>query len=127
MPAEPLSNDSMVALLDLALLALLALGFVSVRRLRPPSVRDVPAAFEALERSIGRFVPGLPPGYTWEEAVEALKRSGVKIDWARIESSLADYEAFRYGGRSPPSAGKDYVVQLSMKIRRRVVGFRDKG
>ncbi len=116
----------MLALIDLATLALLALGFVALKRIRAPDVPDVKEAFRALDLSIERFVTDLPRGYTWREAVDKLKGSGVRTDWAKIESSLADYEAYRYGGRPLMGSGKDEVVQLSMKIRRRVVGYRGK-
>jgi hypothetical protein len=105
----------------------LAAGVLALRRLRPPVINDIRTAFQVLDRSIERFVPEMPTGYTWSEAVERLKSSGVKIDWARMESSLAEYEAFRYGGRSMPKNGKEEVVRLSMKIRGRIVGYRSKG
>jgi hypothetical protein len=107
--------------------AFLVVGIFAMRKLRPPIVQDVPAAFQVLDRSIQRFVPDMPPGYTWGEAVERLKGSGVKIDWGKMESSLAEYEAFRYGGRTMPKDGEDEVVRLSMKIRGRIVGYRGKG
>jgi hypothetical protein len=69
----------------------------------------------------------MPPGFTWAEAVQKLKESGIRADWARIEMSLADYEAFRYGGRMMSTGGEDEVVRLSMKLRRSIVGNRVKG
>jgi hypothetical protein len=56
-----------------------------------------------------------------------LKELGVKIEWAKVESSLAEYEAFRYGGRVMPSGGEDEVVRLSIKIRRKTIGYQNKG
>ena len=107
--------------------AFLAIAIIATRRIRPPSVQDLSGAFQDLDRSITKFVPDMPAGYTWGEAVERLKGAGVKVDWSKMESSLAEYEAFRYGGRDVPKGGEDEVVRLSMKIRRRIVGYRNKG
>jgi hypothetical protein len=109
------------------IIAFAVIGFFAVRRIRPPVVRDIQTAFQVLDSSIERFVPDIPVGFTWGEAVERLKESGVKIEWAKVESSLAEYEAFRYGGRAMPSSVEDEVVRLSMKIRRRTIGYQNKG
>ena len=109
------------------MLAFLAIAVAAMRRIRPPAVRDLWGAFQDLDRSIAKFVPDMPAGFTWGEAVERLKGAGVKVDWPKMESSLAEYEAFRYGGREMPKGGEDEVVRLSMKIRRRIVGYRNKG
>ena len=122
MPAEILSTDMLLALIDGALFVSLALGIFALRSLRPPVVRDLSDAFQVLDRVIQRFVPDLPSGFTWGEAVEHLKGRGMKVDWPRMESSLAEYEAFRYGGRDMPPGTGDEIVRLSTQIRRRVVG-----
>ena len=113
--------------MDALVLASLTLGFFLMRRLRPPVIRDVKEAYEVLDRTIVRFVPDLPTGYTWGDALERLKGYGMKVDWPRMESSLAEYEAFRYGGRSMPSSGGEEAVGLSTQIRRKIVGHRNKG
>jgi len=113
--------------LDIAIFALLGAAVILQRRIRPPDVRDVQGAFRHLDRSIEKFVPDLPAGFTWGEAIQSLKESGVKVDWSRMEASLAEYEAYRYGGREMPKGGEDEVVKLSTKIRRRIVGYRNKG
>jgi len=112
--------------LDAAVFALLGGAMVAMRRIRPPVVSDIQGAFQDLDRSITKFVPDLPSGYTWGEAMERLKKSGVKVDWPKMESSLASYEAYRYGGKEMPHGGEDEVVRLSMRIRRRMVGYRNK-
>jgi hypothetical protein len=111
---------------DVAVFAFVGLALFELRRIRPPAVPNIQAAFQDLDHSIERFVPDIPKGYTWEEAVERLKGAGVDVDWKKMEGSLSDYEAFRYGQKPMPGAGKDEVVRLSMKIRRRVVGYRNK-
>lgn len=105
----------------------LALGLVALRSVRPPVVKDVRDAFQVLDRTIEKFVPDLPAGFTWGEAIERLKGYGVETDWPRMESTLAGYEAFRYGGKElPPGTGEEAMV-LSTRIRRRIVGYRNKG
>jgi len=80
-----------------------------------------------LDRSIVKFVPNLPVGFTWGEAVERLKQSGVRLDWGRFETSLNDYEAFRYGGHQMSAGVEPEVVRLTTTLRRNVVGYRNKG
>ena len=113
-------------LLDCAVLALIGGAILALRRIRPPKPMDAQGAFQDLDSAITRFVPNMPPGFTWGEAVERLKGAGVDIDWSKMESSLSEYEAFRYGGREMPKGDEDVVVRLSMKIRRKVVGYRSK-
>ncbi len=117
----------MLAIVDGALVALMAMGFLALRSVRPPVVRDVRDAFQVLDRTLGRFVPDLPAGFTWGEALERLKGYGIKVDWPKLESSIEEYEAFRYGGRPMPGGVGDDVVQLSTQIRRNIVGYRNKG
>lgn len=105
----------------------MAAGILALRGMRPPEIHDAWSAFQILDHSIERFVPDMPAGYTWAEAVERLKGSGVKLDWGKFESSLAEYEAYRYGGHTMPTGGGDEAVILSMKIRGRIIGYRNKG
>ena len=115
-----------MVVLDCAVFALFVGAIFALRRIRPPVVQDIQGAFQNLDVSIAKFVPDMPPGFTWGEAVERLKSAGVDVDWPKLETSLASYEAFRYGGGQMPKGGEDEVVRLSMKIRRRVVGYRHK-
>ena len=112
---------------DLVLTAASILGFTAQRRARPPAVSNPLEAFQILDRSIEKFVPNLPVGFTWGEAVERLKRSGVKLDWGRFETSLGEYEAFRYGGHQMTNGVEPEVVRLATMLRRNIVGYRNKG
>ncbi len=103
------------------------MGFLALRSVRPPIVRDMRDAFQVLDRTIVRFVSELPPGFTWGEALERLKGYGIEADWSKLESSLVAYEAFRYGGRDMPPGQGEEVVHLSTQIRRSIVGYRNKG
>jgi hypothetical protein len=114
-----------LAVLDCGMLAMLVAAVLALRRIHPPAALDVQGAFQDLDRSIARFVPDMPAGFTWGEAFQRLKGAGVKVDWQKMESSLAEYEAFRYGGHEMPKGGEDEVVRLSTKIRRRIVGYGD--
>lgn len=105
---------------------LLGAGLVALRRIRPPVFQDVQGAFQDLDMSITKFVPDMPPGFSWREAMDRLKGTGMKVDWSRMESSLAEYEAFRYGGSEMPKGGKEEVAKVSMEIRRRIIGYRNK-
>jgi hypothetical protein len=113
--------------IDCALLVSLVVGVYALKRSRPPVVDNAQAAFQVLDRSIEKFVPGLASGFTWGEAVEWLKGSGVKVDWGRMETSLAEYEAFRYGGRAMPKEVENEVIRLAMVIRRKILGYRNQG
>ena len=113
--------------MDAIAAVVLAMGLLALRKVRPPVVNDVRDAFQILNRTIERFVPDLPVGFTWGEALERLKGSGIEADWPRMESSLAEYEAFRYGGGGMPSGKGDEAVRVSTQIRRRIVGYRNKG
>ena len=100
------------------------MGLLALRRARPPIIKDLRDAFQILDRTIERFVPDLPVGFTWGEAMERLKGSGIEADWPKMESSLAEYEAFRYGGRQVPSGRGEEAVRVSTQIRRGIVGRR---
>jgi hypothetical protein len=112
---------------DAAVLAVAGAGYLLMARIRPASAKDMKSAFDLLDRSIGRYAPGLPAGYTWGEAVQQLKGSGVKADWEKVQRSLRSYEAYRYGGKEMPSEGKEEVVSLASKLRRTLGGNGTKG
>jgi len=104
----------------------LLVGLLALRTVRPPVVKDVSDAFQILNRTIERFVPDLPVGFTWGDAMERLRGYGVEVDWPRMESTLAGYEAFRYGGRDMPNGTGEEAIVLSTQIRRKLIGHRNK-
>lgn len=116
----------MLAVADLLLLASAGAAFVAFRRLRPAAVPDVAGAFGVLERLIQKYVTGLPAGYTWSEAFDRIKQTGVEADWGRMREKLLQYEAYRYGGRDVPVEGKDEVLSLALTLRRTNIGRRPK-
>lgn len=111
---------------DIALFALFAAAVVASRRLKPSEVPDLGGAFGILERSIQTYLPTLPPGYTWGEAFERLKMTGVEANWNVMKQRLRDYEAYRYGGREAKTEGKEDVLSLALKLRRAIYGKRTK-
>ena len=112
---------------DIVLLSLAGAGYLLSRRLGPGVVPDARAAFELLDRSIKRYAPELPQGYTWTEAFEHLRERGVKTDWKKMGEKLSEYEAFRYGSRAPLSRDGTDVAALAMQLRRNPIGRRTKG
>jgi len=127
LPAESLTTEDLLLVVDLALAAASILGFMALRRAHPPAMANPLEAFQVLDKSIEKFVPNLPVGFTWGEAVDRLKQSGVKLDWRTFETSLDEYEAFRYGGHQMPTGVEPEVVRLATTLRRNVVGYRNKG
>ena len=119
--AVDITLDVALAVADLALLAAAGVGVLLSRGIRSPSAPDLPSAFMILDRSIAKY-SRVPPGYTWGEALEQLKRTGVSADWDAVGTRLAEYEAFRYGGGEMPKGGQDEIVSLAMKLRRKAVG-----
>lgn len=121
MPIE-LTGEMALLVVDMALVVAGAAGYLLMRRIRPLGSLDVKSAFGVLDRSISKYVPGVGQGFTWTEAFERLKESGVEADWEKMGARLAEYEAYRYGGREEPKQGQGDVVSLAAKLRRTIVG-----
>jgi hypothetical protein len=111
-----------LAVASLALFGTAAAGVILARRLRPENVMDLPAAFEMLDGSIQRYMPGLPKGYTWGEAFQVLRSKNLVADWGSMQETLSAYEAHRYGGRPVPTRGQEEVISLAMKLGGSVIG-----
>jgi hypothetical protein len=122
LPIVDISNTSWLALTDALVFAAAGLGLLAIRRLRPVSAPDLPTAFQILERSIEKYAPGVPLGYSWGEAFEWLRGKGVDADWVKVKARLAEYERFRYGGKSLPLGGEEDVLSLAHELRRSIIG-----
>jgi hypothetical protein len=120
--AADLSLTDWLALADIVVLASAGAGFLLMRRIKPASTLDVREAFDVLDRTIRRYVPELSDGFTWGEAFERLKESGIRSDWKTMQERLNEYEAFRYGGKEAPREGQGEIVSLAVKLRRGVIG-----
>jgi hypothetical protein len=73
------------------------LSFRVFRRMRRQvHASNLADAFHALETALKASLPDLPPGFTWEEALDRVKvRNYNRRD---IEAALENYEAYRFGG-----------------------------
>lgn len=100
--------------------ALLALNFVLYiplvlaalrRRKRKVTASNLADAFSGLELALKHAVPDLPAGFTWEEAIDRLRLSGVRTDG--MEGALRSYEEYRYGGLPLPELDFREVVRVA--------------
>jgi hypothetical protein len=99
--------------LNAALYAPLVVAALRRRRQRV-NATNLADAFEGLEQALKEADPGLPVGFTWEEAVARLRSSGVQTNG--MESILKRYEEFRYGGSPLPDLDFREVVRLANKL-----------
>lgn len=99
-----------------ALFALLV--FITFRKRRwAVEPRNLEEAFRELEFALLRAVPDLPSGFTWEEAVERLRSSGLQTE--SMEEALKGYEAYRYGGTPIPAVDYGGVVRVTKVLGER--------
>ncbi len=95
-----------------------SLGYAVLgRRRRLPEPSNLSEAFGSLEVAVRGAVPGLQPGFTWEEAVARLRSLGV--DTGGVEGALGGYEAYRYGGAPLPATDFREVARVAKKLGRR--------
>lgn len=96
-------------------LVLQLLGWRASELAITPTATEVFALFGA---EIRRAVPSIPPGFTWEEAVEEATRLRLDVDWPKVREAVASYEGYRYGGRDEPRGGYDEIRVLVRELRR---------
>lgn len=75
-------------------------------------------AFALLESEIRRCLPGIPSGFTWEEAVGEARKLRVDVDWPGVDREVQRYEGFRYGGKEEPAEGYEEIMKLAKELRR---------
>jgi hypothetical protein len=104
---------------DVALYALLALQLLSSWRGggRSGSL-GATEAFALLGAEIRRSVPGIPPGFTWEEAIVEARKLEVRVDWASVDREVRSYEGYRYGGKGELASGYEEILRLARELRR---------
>ena len=103
-----------------AVYVVLAIG-LSRRLDKFPRDATLEEAFKILEEELKKRYPDLPEGYTWNEVLIKLKRSSTKTkhsDWANIENTLKQYEAFRYGGVDYKEVDPRSIVRLAKQLPR---------
>lgn len=110
------SNELVLgALLALNVVLYASLAFAALRlRKHKFSASSLSEAFKGLELALEEGVPDLPSGFTWEEAVERLRSSGVRTE--PMEGALRSYEAYRYGGAPLPDVDYREVVNVANMI-----------
>jgi len=110
------SNEEVLA----GLLALNAALYVPLviaalrRRRQKVNATNLADAFAGLEQALKEAVPGLPAGFTWEEAIARLRSSGVQTKG--MEDILKRYEEYRYGGSPLPDLDFHEVVNLANRL-----------
>jgi hypothetical protein len=103
------------ALLALNVVLYVPLVLSSLRqKRRRVSASNLADAFHGLELALKQAVPGLPAGFTWEEAVARLRSSGVST--AGVEGALRGYEEYRYGGLPLPDLDFREVVKVANSL-----------
>jgi hypothetical protein len=102
---------------DAAIYALLAFQLLASRRNR--ALPDgMSGAFAALAAEIKRSMPTVPPGFTWGEALGAIRKLRLDLDWSAVEEGVRQYELYRYGGREEPKTGYSEIARLARALRR---------
>lgn len=96
----------------------LAIGALQYRRQLPVLPKDGPGLFAFLDALLARVFPDLPPGFTWREGFQRLRSLDLDVDWAEIERTLSEYEAYRYGGAPRVSSGSwSELVKMIKRLR----------
>lgn len=90
------------------------------RRRRKVTASNLADAFNRLELALREAVPGLPAGFTWEEAIARLRSSGVRTEG--VEGALKSYEGYRYGGLPLPDLDFREVVKVADMLGRTASG-----
>ena len=106
-------------ILNAAVYLSLAAGVVQWSRQRTPRPADAPGAFHLLEVGLKRAFPDLPEGFTLREGLSRAKLAGFQVSWDDIDRTVADYEAYRFGGEASPSLPQPELMRLVRALWRR--------
>ena len=98
-----------------ALLAFRLMKAAGKGRTHPGSAGE---AFAQLGAEVRRTFPGISPGFTWREAIAESRKTGLAMDWPRLELEVDDYEGQRYGGKPESGSGYEEVGRLAKELRR---------
>ena len=101
-----------------AIYLVLSYQLIHGRMARTRRAENLREAFGVLGEEVKKWVPSLPPGYTWREVAAELRRKGLKIDWASFSKSMNAYEALRYGDSESGVADYREVLRLARELRR---------
>ena len=88
-------------------------------RQRAPRPADSAGAFRLLETALKRSFPDMPQGFTIREGLVRARGAGLALRWEAIDQTLAEYEAYRYGGAPIPGRPPPELVRLVKVLWRR--------
>jgi hypothetical protein len=108
-----------LVVLNVAAYGSLAAGLMQTRRQRSSGEAEISGAFPLLARSLRKALPELPAGFTWRQGISAAKGLELKLRWDEIDKAVAEYEAYRYGGRPAPEPSQPEVMRLVEALKRR--------
>ena len=115
--ADPMTSEYILIGANALIYILLFLQVVRREAGRAPVAGGMSGAFEMLGVELNRRIPEMPPGYTWREAVAEVKKRKLKVDWKKVGSALASYEAVRYGGEGEDEADCGEILVLAKELR----------
>ncbi len=105
--------------LNVAVYISLGAALLQLSRQRIPSPPDGRGAFTLLGSSLRRAFPDLPQGFTLREGLSRARLVGLDMRWDEIDRTLADYEAYRYGGGPAPNLPQSELMRLVKVLWRR--------
>ena len=112
---------SLVAV-DIILYIVLFEGYLRNKRaLRIPSISSPEEAFAYFERSYKRSFPNDQDGFTWGDALARARALSLRgIDWEKVEGTVRQYEAYRYGGVETQKIDTYPILKVAMLLNQRI-------
>jgi hypothetical protein len=106
-------------ILNAVIYATLAIGLaVRLKVVRPIPV-SAGESYKRLGAALSERFPDLPAGFTLREGLARAEAFAPGLDWGSLKLELNSYEAYRFGGASPPSGVNKETLRLVRALRRR--------
>lgn len=109
--------------MDVVLYFFVIQGYLRYRRLfEIPKISNPAEAFAYFERTYKELFPQEQDGFTWGEAImRANNVAKLKdVEWQKVQESLKQYEAERYGGIEGVQIDPFPILKLSISIREKI-------